>query len=39
MQMALAAICAGIQSVYACLAAKRSAETGELVKVRQVGQV
>ena len=29
----------GIQSVYACLAAKQSAETGEFVKVRQVGQL
>jgi len=29
----------GIQSVYSCLAAKQSAETGEFVKVRQVGQV
>jgi len=28
----------GIQSVYACLAAKESAETGRMVKVRQVGQ-
>ncbi len=28
----------GIQSVYACLAAKESAEKGEFVKVRQVGQ-
>jgi predicted dehydrogenase len=28
----------GIQSVYACLAAKESAETGKFVKVRQVGQ-
>jgi predicted dehydrogenase len=27
----------GIQSVYACLAAKESAETGTFVKVRQVG--
>ncbi|MBN2301165.1 MAG: Gfo/Idh/MocA family oxidoreductase [Lentisphaerae bacterium] len=27
----------GIQSVYACLAAKESAETGKFVKVRQVG--
>ena len=27
----------GIQSVYACLAAKESAEKGEFVKVRQVG--
>ena len=27
----------GIQSVYACLAAKQSAETGEFVRVRQVG--
>jgi hypothetical protein len=26
----------GIQSIYACLAAKQSAETGEFVKVRQV---
>jgi len=31
-------IWAGIQSVYACLAAKQSAETGEFVTVRQVGQ-
>jgi len=30
---------AGLQSVYACLAAKESAETGQFVKVRQVGQV
>ena len=29
----------GIQSAYACLAAKQSAETGQFVKVRQVGQV
>ncbi|MBI2504752.1 MAG: Gfo/Idh/MocA family oxidoreductase [Candidatus Latescibacteria bacterium] len=29
---------AGIQSVYACLAAKESAEKGRFVKVRQVGQ-
>jgi len=29
----------GIQSIYACLAAKLSAEKGEFVKVRQVGQV
>ena len=28
----------GIQSVYACLAAKQSAHTGRFVKVRQVGQ-
>ena len=28
----------GIQSAYACLAAKESAETGRFVKVRQVGQ-
>ena len=28
----------GIQSVYACLAAKHSAETGQFVEVRQVGQ-
>ncbi len=28
----------GIQSVYACLAAKQSAETGQFVAVRQVGQ-
>jgi len=27
----------GIQSIYTCLAAKQSAETGEFVKVRQVG--
>ena len=27
----------GIQSVYSCLAAKQSAETGEFVKVRQAG--
>lgn len=32
-----APITAGIQSVYACLAAKASAETGRFVKVRQVG--
>lgn len=31
-------ICTGIQSVYACLAAKQSAETGQFVTVRQVGQ-
>ena len=31
-------IWAGIQSVYACLAAKQSAERGEFVRVRQVGQ-
>lgn len=30
-------ITAGIQSVYACLAAKESAEHGQFVKVRQVG--
>ena len=30
-------IWSGIQSVYACLAAKRSAETGRFVAVRQVG--
>jgi predicted dehydrogenase len=30
-------ISAGLQSIYACLAAKQSAETGEFVKVRQVG--
>jgi len=29
----------GLQSVYACLAAKESSETGRFVKVRQVGQV
>jgi predicted dehydrogenase len=29
---------AGIRSVYACLAAKQSAETGRFVKVRQIGQ-
>jgi len=29
---------AGIQSVYACLAARESAETGAFVDVRQVGQ-
>ncbi len=29
---------AGIQSVYTCLAAKQSAETGQFVQVRQVGQ-
>ena len=29
----------GIQSIYACLAAKESAETGQYVDVRQVGQV
>ena len=28
----------GIQSVYACLAAKHSAETGQFVEVRQVGR-
>ncbi len=28
----------GIQSIYACLAAKKSIETGEFVKVRQVGK-
>jgi hypothetical protein len=28
---------AGIQSVYACLAARESAETGQFVEVRQVG--
>jgi len=28
---------AGIQSVYACLAARESALTGRFVKVRQVG--
>ncbi len=28
----------GIQSVYACLAAKESAETGRMISVRQVGQ-
>lgn len=28
---------AGIQSIFACLAAKQSAETGRFVKVRQVG--
>lgn len=28
---------AGIQSIYTCLAAKESAETGQFVKVRQVG--
>ncbi len=28
----------GIQSVYACLAAKQSSETGQFVAVRQVGQ-
>lgn len=31
-------IWAGIQSVYACLAAKKSAELGRFIKVRQVGQ-
>ena len=30
-------IATGIQSVYACLAAKESAETGKFVRVRQVG--
>lgn len=30
-------IAVGLQSVYACLAAKESAETGRFVKVRQVG--
>jgi predicted dehydrogenase len=34
-----ATIWEGIQSVYACLAAKESAETGRFVAVRQVGQV
>jgi hypothetical protein len=29
----------GIQSAYACLAAKISSETGRFVRVRQVGQV
>jgi len=29
---------AGIQSVYACLAAKTSAEKGRFQKVRQVGE-
>ena len=33
-----ATIWKGIQSVYACLAAKESAQTGKFVKVRQVGQ-
>jgi hypothetical protein len=28
----------GLQSVYCCLAAKESAETGQFVKVRQVGR-
>jgi hypothetical protein len=28
----------GIQSAYTCLAAKESAETGQFVTVRQVGQ-
>lgn len=32
-------ITAGIQSVYSCLAAKESAETGRFITVRQVGQV
>ena len=31
-------IWAGIQSIYSCLAAKESAETGRFVEVRQVGQ-
>ena len=31
-------ISAGIQSIYACLAAKESAETGTYVTVRQIGQ-
>ena len=31
-------IAAGIQSVYACLAAKRSSETGRFLDVRQVGE-
>ena len=31
-------ISTGVQSAYACLAAKESAETGQFVKVRQVGQ-
>jgi predicted dehydrogenase len=30
---------AGLQSIYACLAAKESADTGQFVTVRQVGQV
>lgn len=34
----VAPIQAGIQSVYACLAAKKSSLTGRFVKVRQVGQ-
>jgi predicted dehydrogenase len=33
----LAPITAGLESVYACLAAKESAETGRFVAVRQVG--
>jgi predicted dehydrogenase len=33
-----AGIRAGLQSIYACLAAKESAETGQFVAVRQVGQ-
>jgi len=32
-------IWAGIQSIYACLAAKESAETGKFVRVRQVGEL
>ena len=35
----LTPISIGIQSVYACLAAKESTETGRFVKVRQVGAV
>ncbi len=31
-------IWAGLQSVYACLAAKESLQTGRFVTVRQVGQ-
>jgi len=27
----------GIQSIYACLAARESAQTGKFVKVRQLG--
>jgi predicted dehydrogenase len=32
-----ATLWAGIQSIYTCLAAKESAETGRFVTVRQVG--
>lgn len=33
----LAPIATGLQSVYACLAAKKSSETGQFVEVRQLG--